>query len=68
MNEQKSLDAKPLNEASFVLPANDGPTLPNPKSLDFGPNSVNPKILSPVTPPPGSAPQALPGEPAKPTK
>jgi len=68
MNEQKSLDAKPLNEASFVLPANDGPTLPNPKSLDFGPNSVNPKILSPVAPPPGSAPQALPGEPAKPTK
>ncbi len=28
MNEQRSLDTKPLNEASFVLPANDGPALP----------------------------------------
>jgi general secretion pathway protein D len=36
MNEQKSLDAKPLNEASFVLPANDGPTLPDPSSFGKG--------------------------------
>ena len=28
MNEQRSLDTKPMNEASFVLPANDGPALP----------------------------------------
>jgi len=28
MNEQKSLDTKPLNEASFILPANEGPRLP----------------------------------------
>jgi general secretion pathway protein D len=38
MNEQKSLDSKPLNESSFVLPANEGPTLPDPK------------VLSPSTP------------------
>lgn len=33
MNEQKSLDTKPLNEASFILPANEGPKLPELKGV-----------------------------------
>ena len=52
MNEQKSLDSKPLNEASFILPANDGPTLPDNKGLELGPNSANPKLLTPLAPAP----------------
>lgn len=52
MNEQQSLDSKPLNEASFVLPANEGPRLPDPKGLGIGPNSANPKLLTPLTAPP----------------
>ena len=52
MNEQKSLDSKPLNEASFVLPANDGPALPDTKGIDLKPNSEKPVLLTPLAPPP----------------
>ena len=50
MNEQKSLDTKPLNEASFVLPANDGPTLPDPKGLGSGSGAGKPSLLTPPGP------------------
>jgi hypothetical protein len=36
------LDEKPLNEASFVLPANEGPALPEPGPLKMAPNSAQP--------------------------
>jgi general secretion pathway protein D len=52
MNEQKSLDSQPLNDSSFVLPANQGPTLPDPKAIDLSPSSSNPKLLTPNAPPP----------------
>jgi len=63
MNEQKSLDTKPLNEASFVLPANDGPTLPEPKGLSSGSGSGagKPSLLTPQAPqaPASLAPNSL---------
>ncbi len=48
MNEEKSLDAKPLNAESFVLPANAGPSLPDPKGLSVGPNAGQPSFLRPL--------------------
>lgn len=58
MNEQKSLDSKPLNAESFVLPANDGPALPDTKGIDLRPNSEKPALLTPLAPPP-SPPQPV---------
>jgi len=61
MNEQKSLDTKPLNEASFVLPANDGPTLPEPKGLSSGSGAGKQSLLTPQAPqaPASLAPNSL---------
>jgi len=67
MNEQKSLDSKPLNAESFVLPANDGPTLPDTKGVDLRPNSEKPALLTPLTPPPPPPPPA-PQNPETPQK
>lgn len=58
MNEQKGLDTKPLNEASFVLPANEGPTLPDLR-LNNSTGTLPPASQSapvPAPPPARSAP------------
>jgi len=57
MNEERSLDAKPLNAESFVLPANAGPSLPDPKALSAGPSAGQPSFLRPLGAPEASLPK-----------